>query len=165
MILHINEDITPAVMDKLAEALNKLEQQEPLLIYFSSNGGDTYSAEAIIDIINAYADRIVLTAYGDLHSAGFNIFFRCNCQRQLLPKVNSIVHLTRITTTFIGNKDNWEKLDSKNTIEFAEKAKETFLQFIKGLGFTKKEISTVAKGEDLYLDYERLTQLLQKQQD
>lgn len=164
MILNINEVICKETVDKISTALNNLKPNEKLFLYFSSEGGETYSAEAIIHIINNNIDLIELVGYGDLMSAGFDIFFKSNCYRILLPNSLGMFHQTTVNIDINesanasdrrGQADKtWMKLQKEQTIKFCESLK-----------MTDKEISEIKKGRDVYFQHNRMLDFLNIQQN
>lgn len=163
MILNINEPITKDTVDKISAGLNNLKPNEKLFIYFSSEGGEIYSAEAIIHIINNNIDIIELVGYGDLISCGFDIFFKTKCYRILLPNSLGMYHQAsvRIDINESANASDrrgyadrqWLKLQKEQTIKFCESLK-----------MTDKEINQIKRGKDVYFQHNRMQDFLKAQQ-
>ena len=59
------------------------------------------NAEAIIDIINQNADITELIAYGEICSAGFDIFFKTQCRKAILENTIGMAHFTGVNVNFL----------------------------------------------------------------
>lgn len=157
MILNISEDINSGSLNKLIDALNKLKDKEKLYLYLNTEGGEVDSMEAIIDIINQNCDIVELIGYGGLYSAGFVIFFSVECRKVLLPQTIGMFHLTFVKLETNGVSTKGIDRAMKNSLK--EESERT-LKFCNDLGMTKKEISNIMKGEDIFFQYSRMIEFL-----
>lgn len=163
MILHINEAISSETVDKIAKPLNELKKGEKLFIYFSSLGGEVHAAEAIIHIINSNIDIIEMAGYGDLMSAGFDIFFRSKCPRILLPNCIGMFHQSTVMIEINESSKPYEGR-SQAEREWMRLQKELTVKLCTNLGMTDKEIAAIKKGKDVYFQYKRMQEFLKAQQ-
>lgn len=163
MILNINEGIGKETVDKIAKGINELKVGEKLFIYFSSEGGEIPSAEAIIDMINQNVDLVELVGYGDLLSCGFDIFFKVRCHRLLLPNSLGMCHQASIQ---IGINESARPGDTRSKIdkEWMKLQREQTLKFCNSLHMTDKEIRDIKSGKDVYFHHKRMLELLKTQE-
>lgn len=148
------------MLEKLVSSINTLNEKETLLIYLNSEGGSVDQMEAIIDLINENQDRIKMTAFGEISSAAFNIFFRSKCEREILPQTIAIAHFTGVKINKITDKHYRDSLSGPFYIRWSEGYLEFCLKIYKKLGFSDKELVKVSKGEDLYFLTDRLLEFL-----
>lgn len=160
MILHLLGDVNPELFDKLISSINGLEEKEILHIYLNSVGGEVDNAEAIIDLINENQNKIKLTAFGEINSCAFDIFFRSKCEREILPKTMGIAHFTGVKVNKITNKNYRDPVSGPFYIKWSEIFLEQCVRLYKKLGFTEKELVKISKGEDLYFLTDRLLEFL-----
>jgi ATP-dependent protease ClpP protease subunit len=161
MVININEVISKDVFDKLIQSFNTLKPEETLDIYFATEGGDVHYMEGIIDFVNKNSSRIRLFAYGEICSAGFDIFFRTKCYREILPATMGMAHFTGVMVSSLGTTHT-RKVDDKAYLAWAKKSNEDCIKFYSSIGFTKKELERVKKGEDLWFQIDRLNEFLSK---
>jgi len=163
MILNIKEAICKETVDKITIAINNLQPKEKLFIYFSSEGGDVDSGEAIISIINNNVDLIELAGYGDIMSCGFDIFFRSKCNRILLPGVIGMYHQGTITVT-MNESEKIHQTRDKADKEWASLQKIQTIKLCNLLKMTDKEINQIKRGRDVYFQYPRMLDFLNTKQ-
>ncbi len=163
MILNINEALSNDTVNKLIECLNELEIKEKLYIYFSSEGGDAFSEEAFIHIINNNIEIIELVGYGNLMSSGFSLFFRFEGYKILLPGTIGMFHQTRMETS-ISEFNNVNQTKNKADRDWMKLQRQYIINFCNNLKMTNKEISDIKKGKDVYFQYNRMQELLKAQE-
>lgn len=164
MILNINEAISKDTVDKLSITLSNLKQNEKLFLYFSSEGGEVNSAEAIIHIINNNIDLIELVGYGDIMSSGFEIFFRSKCYRILLPNCLGMYHQGSIKIDVNEGSNPYQTRDKADK-EWMRSQMEQTLKLCNSLKMNEKEITSIKRGKDVYFQYNRMLDFLKVQQD
>lgn len=163
MTININEDITKETVDKITQAINELQPNDKLFIYFSSEGGDVNSAEAIIHMINNNADIIEVVGYGELLSCGFDIFFKVICYKMLLPNTVGMCHQSNVK---ININESTKPYEERGVADKAwlKLQKDQTIKFCNSLGMTDKEITAIKKGKDVYFQYKRMQDFLKTQQ-
>lgn len=155
MILNLDGQVSPEMVEKLIQALNSNEE---LHIYFCSEGGDLFSEQVIINLLNTYKERILLIGYGSLFSAGFYIFFKADCPTMLLPNTIGVAHQAYNNITL--NQRGLPK--TKQDKFYSESIKNQYkegMDFYRELGLTEDEMKTIIDGDDLFVPYKRMLQL------
>lgn len=163
MTINICESVTKETVDKIAKSINELKQGEKLFIYFSSDGGDVSSAEAIIHIINNNMDLIEIVGYGELLSCAFDIFFKTKCYKILLPNCVGMCHQSSVTININESTKPYEERGQADKT-WMKLQKEQTIKFCNSLNMTSKEISAIKRGKDVYFQYKRMQEFLKIQQ-
>lgn len=159
MILHLSGDVNYEMLTTLTKATNAMKENDNLHIYFTTQGGLTDVAEAIIDHINKNKHLIGVTFYGEIFSAGMAIFLKTDCQKKILPDARGMYHFSWQELT-IG--EGGKPIDDYDIFCMKEmkKAKARTIEYLKTTGLTDKEIGLIKKGKDVYFPYERMTEIL-----
>lgn len=160
MIIHLEGEVNSVMFDKLSYLFSKTKGSELIKIYLSSDvGGYTATAEAIVDLINSNSQRITLIAYGAIYSAGFIIFFKSSCKRVLLKDTTGMAHFS-YQPIDINETGNPSSSYDKFAKQEMKKSKTHTLNFLTELGLDKQELNIIKKGDELYMSYDRLKELL-----
>lgn len=149
MIISITGEVGPDTLEGLIKAYNDITEKDTLEIYLNSLGGSVASAEAIIHLINKNNDRTTIIAYGEISSAAFDIFFRATCDKFILRDTYSRIHN-------IVNTQDFEKMP----IPWVKEYNEASAKFFEKLGIKKSEILKIKKGQEVYLTFDRLIEML-----
>lgn len=161
MILVLDGEIEAGSLEKLVSAYNNLEKDDILKIFFSTEGGRMDIAEAIIEIINQNAGRTELSGYSVLASAGFYIFFKSICPRQVLPGTMGMLHLT---TWGAEIKEGLLKTSRAEYIKNnMKKSLDRNIKFLNSIGISERDLELFKNGEDIYYNSETLIKFLKKQ--
>ncbi len=159
----INQKTISDFIDLMEEKIEKGEQH--FVIYFESIGGEAIYGELLINYINEVDSRnkysVKVYAIWDITSSAFNIFFKLNCERDIIFGTFGIIHYaTRdVDAVRIKNKNSSDSFFLENL----EEIQKNDLIFYKTLGISEDELSRLKKGEDVYLNYNRLRELLNNQ--
>lgn len=162
MILSLSGEIIQDSFEKLIKSINELKEKEKLIVYFNSDGGDVGYMRGIIDLINQNVDLIEMVGYRELLSAGFDIFFKTNCHKILLPGTIGMSHISKGIVQ-ISEDSNTVPSYKKALKEFLNQEKVNAVQFYKSLGMASGEISKIIRGEDVYFQPKRMNELLNYQ--
>lgn len=156
MTITLNRQVNFSMLEQLIDSVNKLKDNEKLIIYFSSLGGYADSCEAIVDFINNNKERIEIIFFGENFSCGMLIFLNIKCKKTVLSYTTGMMHLCSQSTTITGvthtndyNKFNTPYLEKFNK-EMGEKYKKVM---------TKKEIRDMLSGVEIYFDTDRMKKL------
>ena len=163
MIAHIQGKVDDEMLNMFINMYNKNEDE--YIVYFSSSGGMSDVANAIIDLINRNIEKTKLISYFQLASAGFEIFFKAKCQREIINSTIGMYHLTNLAIDYnskgeisyysgVAQKKEMLKINYPESLEFCNK-----------LGFTQSELRKYNKGEDVYFLSDRLQEFLNTQKD
>lgn len=150
----LNGEINPESTEKF---LNFLNDNEDIRIYLTSGGGQTYSSEVILDVINKRKD-LELFAIGKICSNAFYIFFSAKCKRYILDGTHGMFHFGRCDYSLLENGKLYydsEKFD----FDQLKKQKSKTLKWCREIGMTGKEIRDLDK-DDVFFTNERLNELL-----
>lgn len=159
MILHLSGEVGYKMFDKLVKALNELSINDNLAIYFTSEGGLTDSAEAIVDLVNTNSERIGIKFYGEIFSAGMCIFLRTKCQKWCLPDARGMYHFSWQDITINEGGKPMNDYD-KFCMSEMRKAKEKTLELLKDTNLTPLEHKKIMQGKDVYFSNDRMLQLI-----
>lgn len=160
MIIGITGEVNNDSFEKLVKAYNELKEKEDLEIYLNSEGGYTDYAEAIIDIINTHREVTSMVGYGELLSAGFDIFFRSLCEKSLLRGTLGMAHLSRVETSITIKSGKTQDEHEAGYKKWSKKDKIERLLFYEKLGMTQSELLKIKSGKEVYFDFDRLAELL-----
>lgn len=160
MVLHLYNEVDHNLLGILVNALNLLKSEEILTIYFTCpSGGYTDVGEAIIDLININKDKINLILYGEIFSTGMLIFLKTKCSKKLLPDTRGMYHFSWQGINMNEAGKPITSYDEFSLIEM-KKSKIRSLEFIKSFSFNEKEKKAIKQGQDVYLSYDRMKELL-----
>lgn len=159
MIINLNGKIDNELFQILVDGINQsIEKNEQIVIYFCSEGGSLDYTEAILDLIEIFADRILLIGYGFLYSSGFMIYHFSKCQKKLLNPTVGMIHLPYYSN-ILNIKGEQKDDSSKFDFECGKVMVEKFMKDLKNIGLTKQEIKKIEDGKDLYFSYKRMLEL------
>lgn len=158
-ILYITGEINDALVNSFIKDYNKLDKDEPIVIYINTMGGDVYHAEVIIDVINNNKENITLIASGEIYSAGFNIFFFSQCAKKLLPEALGMAHFAWSIFQFdeSGKPSNDQ---DKFLMTEMKRSKDITIKRFEKIGLNPKEINKIKQSKECYFSNERLHELL-----
>lgn len=159
MVIGITGSIETDNLDKLMAAYN--ECPDKMEIYLNcENGGDPDIAEAIIHIVNKNKEKTTIIGYGRLFSAAFDLFYKTTCNRLLLPGSIGMVHLSRVEISSLSVANETDKSEANIYKKWFNEDKKSRLKFYEELGLGKTYISKIKKGQDVYLQYDKLLELM-----
>ena len=150
-----NEDVAKSLLEKI-EASNELT------IYLSSNGGQCYASEAMLDALNENHKRINIKVVGDLTSNAFWIFFNFKGKREILGHSTGIYHYCGSKRRIMEN-GRMEYADEKLMAKEDKRRIKLSRQWCLDLGFNKAEMRKMESGDTLFFGYDRLNELLKNQ--
>lgn len=163
MILHLTGYVSNDMFDILCDAINKCgEKDDRLKIYLNSKGGNIETMESMIHLINDKSAMIDLIVFGSVQSAAFYLLFRVNCARTILPGTQGMVHKGRVGVEMVSETLGFSDEDVNN-IEWVKKFNNIQIVWCKELGLNIKEVNQFKKGESVYLDNDRMNELLELQ--
>lgn len=161
MIAHINGKVDTEMLDKFIQLFNN--NADEYTIYFSSTGGSLEDANVIIDLINKNANKVTLIAYFSILSAGFDIFFKTKCKKEILSTAIGMYHLGVVE---IDMSVNGKVAYHSGVAQMKDNVKNQYpkaLEFCKSLGFNDTELRKIKKGDDVYFIYDRLIEFMNNQ--
>jgi len=158
MILNLSGEVGYEMLNALIKAYNDIKEEE-LHIYFSSpEGGLTDVAEAIIDFINS-RNKISLTFYGEVFSAGMVILLKTTCPKKILPDTRGMFHFSwQELTISEGGKPNGA-YDIFSMKEMKESKIRT-IEYLKNTKMTEKDLKGIKNGKDIFFSYSRMQELI-----
>lgn len=141
---------------------NGLEKQQNISIHISSCGGNVEAEKAMLHIINSQPERFTIVANGEISSAAFGLFYRCNCAKTILPGTIGMYHLARTSIEISLNGKGFFDADKFHLKNFRKGFKEE-LVWCESLGISARDIELIAKGHDVYFTTEQLQEFLNNQ--
>lgn len=160
-IFNIDSSFTPESLDSFVSFVNALPKDENITIYLRSTGGYSWSMYVMLDIINSNPERFEIVASGEISSAAFQLFFTATCSRRIFNGTWGVYHQARIAVDINERAtlhSNYDKAMGVYMRNYSKKESEFLMQYLE---FTKEERRKVNRGEDLYLQYDRLNQMLE----
>lgn len=162
----VGDEMLKKVTTAIAE-LNELnftkKTQNKVQFMLNSLGGDLAESEAIIHLINQNKAALILTAFGSIQSAAFNIFFSTKCERIILPSTYGVLHKSRSDITIVEGGKLYSDHDKFHQLFMKKHLPENTDSFLNTLTLTPKELADFRKGKDVYLSPLRLTEILKEQ--
>lgn len=166
MIITLEGTVDSTMFNKLINSYNLLredaEKDLEMIIYLSSCGGNSYIANAIIDLINKHAQCTTLIAASHILSAAFSIFFQTKCLKQIVPATIGMDHLAKIDSqiteggTIMGAEDQF-------SLKVMRRSKKESLSFYESIGMKQEWIDDILDGRDVYFTTKELETMLKTQ--
>lgn len=166
MVIYFNDELTSNNVSQLINKIeSKLNKDDILEIYFSTEGGSLESSMVLVDFINKKVEeeyKIEIIASGEISSGGLIIFADLECRKRVLDKdlVYGIAHTPGIyvSTRSINNKT---KTDSY-FINKSDLLNSFALERYKKIGITDKEEEDMLNGMDVIIKGDRLMEYAEK---
>ncbi len=145
--------------------LNEMNDEGELTFYFSSRGGSITAENIILDLIENTNTEVTMVVVGEVYSAGFSLFFKANCKREILPGTIGMMHSAQVDVTLNhhGNPTYHEGVAYKKMLQTEDKlfAKE----LCDVLGMTPLQKKKVMRGDDVYFITEEMRKFLKNSED
>jgi hypothetical protein len=160
MRIRLNGEFTEEYLVSFLETMDEIPLEESVKVYLSTNGGYSYVADIIANVLNEYKN-LKLYIVNDISSAGFILSLKVKCHIEVLDNfTTAIVHLS----------SNDYGLTTKGNPRYPyarwllEKSKDYYQSEIKELEkvLTKEEMVEIKEGNDVYLDSARLKEIYAK---
>lgn len=152
---------TKSVRKLIDEIEEKTKDDKNITIYFCTNGGGFQEGCVLADYINNSDLNIIFIGWWSINSTGFNIFFKLTCKRKLID-VHAVLHLgsREVDTIEMSKNKSYDRF----LIEEMDKGNHLKIKFYLSLGITNDEISEISAGEDVYINNDRLNEMLKIQE-
>ena len=160
----LDPETVQVLIDEIEQPHVEVKEHD-IRVLFSSIGGHSDMAEAVIDCINELPEKydVELVITHQAVSAAFDIFVKTKCRKKLYEGANGIVHLfdrSVSTRDVINTKGSYDEFLLKNINDMNEK----YLWWLESLKiFTKKELKKISQGRDVYVERERLQKIIDNQ--
>lgn len=168
MKLIFNDSLTSETVFNLISRIEQFSEEDnnnEIMIYFTSSGGYLEASDVLIDYINnrcKYRSKIKLIGSGNIESAGCEVMMFCKCKKDLLPSASAMIHLPYISCKekevkrWIFNseyhKNLFKVIDHENEEKLAKICAFNYLN--------KKQVESLKKGKDIYLNNTEFKELL-----
>jgi len=156
----LDEESVFELIKKIDSTINEEGFSGKIILYFSSAGGEDYSAETLIHYLNNcyhhLKGNLRLVATGRIFSNGLIIFYRYEGEKEILRSTVGMAHLSSIT---VNNR--LQKIrDSETQNEVEEvKSRNIFHSKIFEKLFSVKEFKDYISGKDVYFTSDRLKEM------
>ena len=134
--------------------IDKIPNDENIVLYFMSDGGSFVSMEIFADYINRSPKRFEMVCYWEMSSAAFELLIRLRCKIILGSACLAKLHLWSNELTY-RNLGNSKSVDAF-LLNDCDKSNKVWLDELKLVGCTLEEIQDIKKGNDLILDQKRM---------
>lgn len=155
----LNGDVDRTMVEQVMEVY--ASHEEEYVFYLTTEGGDDYLGDIIIDLFNLHEQCTTLIIAGTVQSKGFDIFFKSKCHRSIMVNTFGMAHKLCIDVQYNGNGPIGEFNQFMSTLLIDDDKKS--YEFYKDLGLTKEELDKFAEGKDVLFDYNRMKELLTNQ--
>lgn len=148
--------------EKFINELKECNQEEDLLLFLTTNGGEYAIAQMIYEALFAYPKKVYVNINFECSSAGFclliNIIHNDHFMVNIGGSAFSVVHKVAVDYSIAEVKKNSDKAKFwSNRLDFIN---EHDMKTYKTLGFTDEELDKINNDEDIYLDYNGLKRVL-----
>ena len=133
---------------------------EKFIVHISSSGGFISVADKIVKFIDEYPQSIHLVGE-NLFSAGLRVFLLANCSKELSPYANGLFHLSRSQIEVGPDGFIYPTESIEQSIAYSLVALSDIKALMDQYGFSDSEKERVLNKEDVYFDYDRLSQILE----
>lgn len=153
-----NDEIDYELFEKIASFLDKYDENEVLAIWLSSRGGACSVTEAIRDLLES-DERVVLIAYDMISSSALDLFLSTNCAKTLTDGTVACFHKSFYPTVKVIKDSRTPMFGRQESIvgEIYRSESDTDEHVKKFL--SDEEIELYEKGEDIWLNYQRLKEI------
>lgn len=153
-----NDEIDYELFEKIASFLDKYDENEVLAIWLSSRGGDCSVTEAIRDLLES-DERVVLVAYDMISSSALDLFLSTNCAKTLTDGTVACFHKSFYPTVKVIKDSRTPMFGRQESLvgEIYRSESDTDEHVKKFL--SDEEIELYEKGEDIWLNYQRLKEI------
>lgn len=153
-----NDEIDYELFEKIASFLDKYDENEVLAIWLSSRGGDCSITEAIRDLLES-DERVVLIAYDMISSSALDLFLSTNCAKTLTDGTVACFHKSFYPTVKVIKDSRTPMFGRQESLvgEIYRSESDTDEHVKKFL--SDEEIELYEKGEDIWLNYQRLKEI------
>lgn len=156
MIFFYQSEITSEAVTSLVKLIEECEDDD-IIIYFSSPGGDTIMADILINYINNSDRNIKIIAYWQISSVALHILLELSCDIEILDGVWGVVHLaTRdVDMREMLSKDSLERFLREEADGWSKKnVIDRYSKYLK-----PAEIKRLKRGGDVLLKPDRFKEL------
>ncbi len=153
--LILNEDIKePSFYNEVLDRIDRLTENDYLVVEIDTNGGNIDGAIAIMDAIENTQAEVIGVIKNKAYSAGSAIALTCP-NLNISPNTRMMIH--SFTAGYFG-KDN----ELEANFEFNQKYLHNFMGNTYKYFLTEKEISELFAGKDIWLDADQVLERLEK---
>lgn len=153
--LVLNEDIKePSFYNEVLDRVDRLTENDYLVVEIDTNGGNIDGAIAIMDAIENTQAEVIGVIKNKAYSVGSAIALTCP-NLNISPNTRMMIH--SFTAGYFG-KDN----ELEANFEFNQKYLHNFMGNTYKYFLTEKEISELFAGKDIWLDADQVLERLEK---
>lgn len=147
----------PIELEPITKLNEFLNENPGSTVYFSSEGGDVYLLQPMLEILKQNCGELV--AIGEIGSVAFKMFFLSECSKRMTSEVIGVSHSIgqRLRMTPFGNASGEDgEFFYKNLL----KEKENEIKFCRWVGMNLDEIVKFKELKDVYFTNKRMHELL-----
>lgn len=156
----INNESAREFIEKINSVNNEAVQ-----IIITSTGGDWFAAIAMLQAVTfkintgeLKAENIFVVACGAVESAALTLWAECPGKKGVIPGTIGMWHQTAVHLR-MQKSGSVNEGDGMWVSWFKGRGHEGDIEWANKIGLSSKEIKRFNKGEDVYLDYDRLLTL------
>lgn len=154
-------DIDQELMHEMSEFYNELTPEDKVYVFLCSDGGSSYSKEAILNILEIYKDNTTLIGYGCLASAAFELFMDYTGERQLTSTCCGMYHRAKTTIALSSNGRARAEEDIFGQKEIKRVHWAYAEALMSRLEMKPADRKKIASGRDVYFTHEEMKNFLE----
>lgn len=141
------------------DLISNFDYNDYNVIYLNSNGGFTSYIPAFVKFFNENSSKLKLVAFEQISSAAFDIFFKSECDKEILEGTFACLHFSSVYLTINAAGQATTPYDAF-MLKTIKKKKDNTISFFKKIGMNENEISHIKNNIDLFVSFDRLKQIL-----
>lgn len=152
----IDGDINQQMLERFTEFYNK--GYEKISISLSTDGGDNWIGEVIIDMINNHPDATLIVQRA--WSTGMAIAVQSKCKKTITSTCTGMYHYStrQIWINDLGKPAYGSSIDNMKHLPYKKALSEKFARNI----MNKKEFKKFKKDKDVYFGYKRMCEIIKQ---
>ena len=99
-----NDEITKETISALIERFNEFDIEHPIVLYFTTSGGELYPGKMLIDYLNKSINNglnLEIVSIGEVSSIGFIILHNVECKKSFVGTFS--VYLLELNVMILEN--------------------------------------------------------------
>lgn len=155
MLVMFNDEIHHNSVDTLIREIQghipqAIENQQPIDLYFSTNGGEVVTMYVLIAYLNTYSSYIRVHIYDRLHSCGVDVLisFEGDIKIHHRTGVWMILHSGDMAVSTLSEHNGY---DQRKLLPCIRRDNKRQLKALRKLGLSKGKALQMKKGKNIYL--------------
>lgn len=156
MIINHDDLINNDLIEKILYAINNIREDEMVIVYLSSKGGENSRYNIVLDIVNNYSDKFVFIFNGICFSNAFRLAMNLKCKKSYLGNISVMCHQSYFDSTV--HLDGKVILPNVLKPEYKKEYNTLLREVSKHL--TKDQLKDYKLGEDVYIPVSQFKKII-----